>query len=88
MAIIELLKRKDAASVMVAVIGALVIVQFLSTILAEPAAFLSGVNHSIIVNGSFKEHYILPLVTFTLDFLGLELLIRGYVAVSSWVNKR
>ena len=88
MVIIKLLKRGDASSVMVAVIGALVIVQFLSAVLSQPAAWISRVQLSGSPYSGYKEHYILPLVSFTLAFLGLELLIRGYVAVSSLINKR
>ncbi len=88
MVIIKLLKRKDASSVMVAVIGAMVIVQFLSTILLPAAAWISGVNHQIFQTNGYQQQYILPLVTFILEFLGLEILIRGYVAVNQLLNKK
>lgn len=89
MVLVKILERKDASSVVVAIVAAMVILQLLGSILVEPASWLSGTHGSHGSYGtSFKEQYLFPVVLFVLEFLAFELVVRAYIAISTLVQKK
>lgn len=89
MVLVKILKRKDASSVIVAIVAASVITQYLSTILLEPASWVSGSHTKFgFNNDGFGSSYIFPTVLFVLEFIGFELLVRLYLAIAKILNKK
>ncbi len=91
-ATIKVLKRKDAASVVVAIVVAMVIGQVLPITTSELANKLTGVNEGgfsyTIPGGDWKTQYLNPIVWAVVQLVVLELLIRLYVLAHSLVTKK
>ena len=86
MVLVNVLKRKDASSIVVAVLVALILIEPITTVTSQLASKISGLPYGL-QNGSgggstFKTDYLLPVVSAILEVLVLELL--GWVCV--WVN--
>ena len=79
MSIAKVLKRKDAASVIVAVVVAVLVGQAVQSWAQRPADWLSGVNGG---SGGWREGLWRPLVTLVVGLLVLELVIRLYVLLA------
>lgn len=81
MGIVRVLKRKDAASVIVAVVLAMIVLQFLSQVTVELANTISGLGEGesyASSGGDWKVTYLLPTVSAALQVIALELLIWVY----------
>jgi hypothetical protein len=77
----KVLKRKDASSVMVAVVMAFAFVSFLTSISARPAGLLLNLDDGSYAAYSFPGSgfvgtYVYPLVVLLLQLLFLEISIR------------
>ena len=83
MVLVQILKRRDASSVIVAVVGAMVIAATLQALTQHLAATISGVStdSGIIEQASLKDNYIFPIVWMLLNFIAFELLARLVIFV-------
>ena len=94
MVLVKILKRKDASSVMVAVLAALIIWQPLMQETAKPAAKIIGLNNSQYfayapVGNDWKGQYLYPVVSVILQLLVLEILGWIYIlAAKPFARKR
>jgi hypothetical protein len=89
----KVLKRKDASSVMVAVVMALAFVNFLSSISARPAGLILGLDDGTYASYSypgagFVGTYVYPLVVLLLQLLFLEISIRLIVLLRPLVVRK
>lgn len=92
MMIIKILKRKDAASVIVAVVLAMIIVSFLPVVTGKLAGQISGLKEgqylSYSTNGGWKAEYLDPVVWAALQIILLEILCWVYVFAHKLVARR
>lgn len=87
MVLTKILKRRDAASVVVAVFLAQVLLQLLQTITNKWAVKLSHVNYGPIPY-HWKEDLLMPIVWALLMLILLEILCWVYVWFASGFNKK
>jgi flagellar biosynthesis protein FlhB len=92
MVLVQVLKRKDASSVVVAVVVAMVLYQVVQTIPAKWAGWLSGLQdgqYTTYTNGNtdWKGQYLYPIVFAILELLVLEVVVRLYVWAVSMNSK-
>jgi hypothetical protein len=73
MVLIKILKRKDASSVIIAIIVAMVLMGFLQTITNRWAIKIAHVNYGPQVF-HWKEDYLMPVIWLLLQLLVLEVL--------------
>lgn len=80
----HILKRKDASSVVVAIVLAFIINQLLSVLTHELAYKLSMADdgYGSMSGVGWQTAYLQPLISVVLQVLALELLLIGYVYVS------
>jgi hypothetical protein len=90
MVLVKILKRKDASSVIVAVVVALIIVNFISAFTAEWSARIVGLG-----NGQYsgpgpgwKTNYAMPAVALVLELVMLEILGWIYVLATGSMKKK
>jgi hypothetical protein len=90
MVLVKVLKRKDAASVLVAVVLALIISSYLPSLLFEVSSKISGVESLYGTSGGdWKNTYLQPTVLFILEVLLLEVLARIFIALrGAWIKNR
>ena len=75
MLLVKTLKRKDAFSVVVAIIIAMIVAQPLTIMTAKPASILSGEsNQAYGPGGSWQLQYLNPIVWALLQLVVLEVL--------------
>jgi hypothetical protein len=86
MILVKVMKRKDAASVLVAIVIAMAVTQFLSIVTMQPAAKLAGLGQS--GDGSFfsypngwRGNYLQPAVTLLVQLVAFEVLAWVFVLV-------
>lgn len=82
---IKVLKRKDASSVVVAVVIALILYQVLPAMTERLAAVLSGVN--VTVGAGWQDQYLQPAVSAVLQLLLLEVLLWVWTALAASMKK-
>ncbi|HEY5550227.1 MAG TPA: hypothetical protein VIK37_03475 [Candidatus Saccharimonadales bacterium] len=82
---IKVLKRKDASSVVVAVVVGLIIAQLLPALVGRLASVLSGVN--VAPAGDWQEQYLVPVVNAVLQLLLLEVLLWVWTALMATMKK-
>jgi hypothetical protein len=82
MVTLRILKRKDAASVVVAVVLGFVVYAFLSSVAEPLARELSG--NSVTATGDWHDQYLYPTVLALLEIVFLEVFAWAYV----WVIAR
>jgi hypothetical protein len=92
MVLVKVLKRKDASSVVIAVIVAMVVFNLLQSLTATPAGRLLGLHEGqypayAYPGVDWKGQYLFPVVFAVLELLLLEVLGWVYVAVHSVVKK-
>ncbi|MFA5004310.1 MAG: hypothetical protein WC498_03490 [Candidatus Saccharimonadales bacterium] len=92
MAIVQVLKRKDAASVIVAVVVAMVLSQFVTQFVGGLAGKLSGQKDGQFVSFApftgWRGQYLYPFVLLVLELILLEVVIRVYTAVHAAVTSK
>lgn len=91
-ATIKVLKRKDAASVIVAIVVAMMLVQLLPIITAELTNWITGVNEGgfsyAIPDADWKTQYLNPVVAVLVQLVALEIIVRLYVMGHSLVSNK
>lgn len=87
MVLVRMLKRKDAASVVVAVVVGFIIYAFLSTI-AEPLADKLVSRNPSLVSGDWQTQYLFPAVLAAIELVALEVLSRIYIWAGSLSGKK
>jgi hypothetical protein len=93
MVLIKILKRKDASSVMLAVLVALIIWQPLAQETAKPAAKILGLNNNQYLSyappgGDWKSMYLYPVVSVILQLIVLEVLGWLWVLTAGLSKKK
>jgi hypothetical protein len=83
--VVKVLKRKDASSVVVAVVLAMILGQAVQTFSDRPAAWLSG---SSSLGGGWRAGLWAPLLTLVVELIVFELLIRAYVWLADMQAKK
>lgn len=79
----KVLKRNDAASVVVAIVLAMMVWQFLAAITMPLAAKVVETNPQIISGGGFATEYGMPIVSFILGVAALELFLLLFTGLKS-----
>ncbi len=93
MVLIKILKRKDAASVLVAVLLAMIISQPLSMMSGKPASIISGLGNNpgyyfYGPGGEWKSQYLFPIVWVLVQILILEILAWVCIFAGILAKKR
>ncbi|MDQ3123736.1 MAG: hypothetical protein M3Q14_03590 [bacterium] len=88
MYIVKVLKRRDAASVVVAVVLAMILLPVLQSTTAYLASDLVGTNSVFGAAPSWKELYLQPLVAALFQVVLLELGLRLMVALRAILVRR
>jgi hypothetical protein len=93
MYLIKVLKRKDAASVITAILVAMILLQPMGQVTAKLAAKISGLNNGQYYGYSapgsgWQGEYLYPVVWALLQLVLLEILIRLYVLATAPRKKR
>lgn len=86
MVLVKILKRRDAASLVVAILVAMAVSQFLSMVTNQPAMELAnlgaGSDPALSFGGQgWRYNYLWPVVALVLQLLVLEVLARIVLAV-------
>ena len=76
MDIVKVLKRKDAASVVVAIVLALILLNVLAVLTRDAATYLSGIETT---GGQWRENVVHPLVQGALQVILLEAVLRAVI---------
>jgi hypothetical protein len=87
MLLVKILKRKDASSIIVAIVIGSVLLQFVETITNRWATKLAHVNYGP-QYFHWKEDYLLPVVWFVLELIVLEVLCWLYVGLTGSMKKK
>lgn len=85
MYVVRILKRRDAASVVVAIVLGLVLSSIVSVLTVDLSAWLSGLEGASI---EWREDIIRPLIHAALQLVLLELLLRVAVNVRPMFVRR
>ncbi|MEO6761216.1 MAG: hypothetical protein ABI220_02450 [Candidatus Saccharimonadales bacterium] len=85
MDIVRVLKRKDAASVVVAVVLGLLVFGAVQAWASRPADWLSGQDSA---GSGWNEGFWRPLVTLVIELIVLEIVLRIYAALAGTQNKK
>jgi hypothetical protein len=93
MYVVKVLKRKDASSVVVAILLALMVSQMLMMVTNDLTTWLSGLKGEEgfgygSFSGDWKVMYLQPLVSVIVQLVALEVLIRLIVMVRSAVVRK
>jgi hypothetical protein len=93
MVLVKVLKRRDASSVVVAILVAMILFNLVQTITAKWAGSLSGLSNNQYVSYMYpgtgwKGQYLYPVVYALLELLVLEVLGWIYVLVASSMKKK
>lgn len=93
MVLIKILKRRDAASVVIAVVLAFLLIQLLSSLTMRTAALLAGLDTNIFggnggPGGGWRAEYLQPVVSFFLSILLLEAFAWLYIGINHVVSGR
>lgn len=88
MVLVKILKRKDASSIIVAVVVAMIVGQLLMMTMQQPASELVGLNNGPYGEGAFggpdwKATYLTPVVSAALQLVALEVLAWVTIAVAA-----
>ena len=89
MILVKILKRKDASSVILAILIAMIASQPLSTMTGKPASIISGLNNNnggyffygYGPGGGWQSQYLFPFVWVAIQLVALELLAWACVLV-------
>lgn len=88
MYIAKVLKRKDAVSVIVSVVLAMIIVQSIPSLTARLAQVLSGEKiSSATVGVGWQSQYLFPVIVALLQVITLEIILRVYVYLHGLMKK-
>ncbi len=85
MELINILKRRDGSSVIVAIVLALFAENAVAAWSRGPARWLAGADTSAT---SFRDNFWYPLVLLVIEILVFELLTRLYLAIDAYNKKK
>lgn len=93
MTLVKILKRKDASSVIVAILVAMTIYQPLSMVLGRPVGLILGLEDGQYMSysypgGDWKTNYLHPVLTALVQLLVLEVLAFLYVTFVAAIKKK
>ncbi len=96
MYVVKVLKRKDASSVILAVVVAMFVLQFVTSVTLELASRVAlwqwdkatANNPGFYPSGGWQTTYLTPLVALILELLVLEVLVWVYVWLHSAFSKK
>lgn len=80
MTTVKILKRKDAASVLVAIVLALIVSGAVESWSARPAEWLSGVSSA---GGGWRAGVWEPLLRLIVELIVLEIVVRVYISLNT-----
>lgn len=86
MYIVKILKRKDAASVVVAIVLGLMLVELLPILTQDLATYLSGVTDS--PNLDWRVSVVQPIIAIFLKVIVLEAILRALIYVRPYFVRR
>jgi hypothetical protein len=91
MVLVKVLKRKDATSVIVAIVLAMIVYQLLNAVCARWAGQLAGLDDGQFVNytsgNDWQSQYLQPVLLAAIEIIVLEVLGWVYVWFSSMMKK-
>jgi len=88
MYVAKVMKRKDASSVMVAVVLAIFLATWLPSTVTQLSEWVAMVDKSSLsTSSSFRVEYLQPFAFFVLQVLALEVALRLFVWVRSMSSK-
>lgn len=88
MVIVRVLKRKDGAALVVGVVTAVLVVTFISQIIADLTQRISAWgSDSQYAGQNWRVAYLTPFVAFILGLAALEILIRIYIMLHDSMQK-
>ena len=85
MVVIQVLKRKDAASLIIAIALAMIGFAVIGGVTGHLSHEIAGLGDTY--NGNFKTNYVLPLVSFVLQLIALEVFLRLIIAARASYDK-
>lgn len=89
MVIVQLLKRRDPSSIIIAIFVAYGLLQLIGALTSQPTTeimrlFGAEANQFGYGEADWKTNYLAPLVTFALQVIALELITRAYIFVAGY----
>lgn len=96
MYVVKVLKRKDASSVVLAIVVAMIVLQFISSVTMELASRLAlwqwdksaAGGAGFYPSSGWQTTYLQPLVAMLVELLALEVLVWVYVWLHNTVTKK
>jgi hypothetical protein len=91
MVLVKILKRRDASSVVVAILVATILLSVVQTIPAKWAGWISGLHNGqypAYVSSDWKAQYLFPVVYAILQLLVLEVLAWIYIGATGSMKKK
>lgn len=88
MFIYQVLKRRDAASLIVAIVIALAIGELFSAVGSSLSIRIIGTGEDYGIGSSWRYMYVQPILTFVIKLIALELLIRLFVYYTARTRKK
>lgn len=96
MYVVKVLKRKDASSLVVGVVVAMFVLQFVTQVTLELSSRLAlwqwskttEGGASFYPSGGWRTTYLQPLVALLVQLVALEVLVRVYIWLHQTVTKR
>ena len=93
MVLVKILKRKDASSVLVAILVAMIVQQPLISLTGKPASIISGINGSQYgfgygPGGGWQSQYLFPIVWALLEIVILEVLAWVVILGAKLFNRK
>lgn len=93
MVLVKVLKRKDAASVVVAILIAMIVSQVLPMMTGKLASIISGLNDrqgafNYGPGGGWQQQYLFPITWALLQLLVLEILCWVVIGLASMFKKK
>lgn len=85
MYIVKILKRKDAASVVVAIVLALVLNGVMFVLTDDLATYLSGIDKT---STMWRENIVRPLIAAALQLIVLEAILRAVIYVHPYFVRK
>jgi hypothetical protein len=87
MVLVKILKRRDASSVVAAIVVGYLLLQFIQTLTNKWALKISNVNYGP-VSYHWKEDFLMPLVWLLLELILLEVICWLYAWLTSGIKKK
>lgn len=91
MVLLKILKRRDASSVVVAILVAMIVMQPLTSMTAQLASVISNIHNGGFgygPGGGWKTEYLFPIVWAVLELIVLEILGWMYVLANRPLKRK